>query len=117
MPDSISSPFSVSDRELLLIHLRSESKSLRMAWILNSLLAVVSCNLLLVLGSVLPTTSKSQDTLVFDCFRQDSSDFLTELQTYESVQEVYLRGFVFDGENVVEISKCFIFLQIKRFLS
>ena len=130
--NSISNPFSECDRislqvHLLIncslscqcnsqtsIHLRSESKLSRMAWVLNSLLAVVSCNLLLALSSVLPTTSKSQDKLTFDCFNQDSSDFLTELQTYESLQEVYLRGFVFNGENVVKISEYFTSLQIKK---
>ena len=85
-----------------------------MSWILSSLLIVFSSNWFLVLSNVLPTTSNSQDKLVFDCFSQNSSDFLTELRTFSSLQEIYLRGFVFDGENTVGISKCFINLQLKK---
>ena len=83
-----------------------------MFWILNSLSAIITSNLF-VSRCVLPITPSNQYKLVFNCFDSNSSDFLSELRILTSLQEVCLKGFVFNGENVIEISKCFVNLQIK----
>ena len=52
--------------------------------------------------------------LVADCFNEDSNECLIQFTTYQFINKLHLRGFVFDEENIKQFSKAICNMQIQE---
>ena len=53
------------------------------------------------------------DKLTVDCFKEDTSECLIQLELYESIKKLHLKGFVFDEVNVKQFSNAICKMQLQ----